>query len=748
MGDTDEAVRYLESALPLARQIGFRNAEANVLYQLGVGTYLSGEPERSREYLQQALDIQSAVQDVRGQALTLRQLAAVQLALGLPREALPSITDAMKKSPAGDAVAYSGALTLANVHAALGDAPTAGATYQQALDRFRKIRARDRESAALVMFGDFQARQGRYAEARALLQQGLAVYESLRSRIVDPDLRMSYTARSLPFYQRYIDVLMSLERDSPGAGFAEEAFSTSERARARGLLEMLATSGVDIRRGVDPALVEKERTLRWDLNAKAAVQTSLLSGKRDDARLQLLEKQMTELSAALRETTTRIRQESPTYAELVEPQPLTPAEVGRLLDDDTVLLEYALGETRSWLYAVTPTSFDSFPLPSRRAIDDAARDLYRLLTSRQPVSGESAAQRQARVRRSDAELKDRRRALANLVLGPVGARLAGQWRGRRLAIVPAGALEYVPFGALPLPGAPGNAVGDTPLVRAHELVTLPSASVLALLRQPRGRRAAMSGVVAVVADPVFSADDPRVGKRATPVKRPATVPAPAPETPVEGQPGRSVTTRALEPFAGAGVRAALARLPFTRTEARAVVSLAPPASVLHATDFDASLSLITSGRLEGYRMVHFATHGLINSTRPELSGLALSLVDNRGRPQDGFLRLNTIYNLWLPADLVVLSACQSALGKEIAGEGLVGLTRGFMYAGAPRVVASLWQVSDLATAELMKRFYAGMLQRRLPASAALRAAQLEMARDPRWAPPYFWAGFVLQGDWR
>ena len=166
------------------------------------------------------------------------------------------------------------------------------------------------------------------------------------------------------------------------------------------------------------------------------------------------------------------------------------------------------------------------------------------------------------------------------------------------------------------------------------------------------------------------------------------------------------------------------------------------------SDFDATLALATSGRLNGYRIVHFATHGLINTSRPELSGLALSLVDRDGRSRDGFLRLNTIYNLRLSADLVVLSACQTALGKEVAGEGLVGLTRGFMYAGTRRVIASLWQVSDVATAELMKKFYAGMLQRRLPAPAALHSAQLEMAKDPRWSSPYFWAGFVLQGDWK
>jgi CHAT domain-containing protein len=211
-----------------------------------------------------------------------------------------------------------------------------------------------------------------------------------------------------------------------------------------------------------------------------------------------------------------------------------------------------------------------------------------------------------------------------------------------------------------------------------------------------------------------------------------------------------VATRAFDALSSTTGAAGgqLARLPFSRSEALAVAALAPPASVLQATDFNASLALATSGRLADYRILHFATHGLINAEQPELSGLALSLVDADGRSQDGFLRLNTIYNMRLAADLVVLSACQSALGKEISGEGLVGLTRGFMYAGARRVIASLWQVDDVATAELMKRFYRGLLNDHLAPAAALRAAQQDLRTQPRWSSPFFWAGFVVQGDWK
>jgi CHAT domain-containing protein len=169
---------------------------------------------------------------------------------------------------------------------------------------------------------------------------------------------------------------------------------------------------------------------------------------------------------------------------------------------------------------------------------------------------------------------------------------------------------------------------------------------------------------------------------------------------------------------------------------------------LKATGFQANRAAAISEELGRYRIVHFATHGLLNGEHPELSGLVFSLVDEDGKPQDGFLRLHEIFNLRLPADVVTLSACQTALGREVRGEGLIGLTRGFMYAGAPRVVASLWQVDDLATAELMKRFYQGMLKEGLRPAAALRAAQLEMAKQKRWASPFFWSAFVIQGDWK
>jgi len=189
-------------------------------------------------------------------------------------------------------------------------------------------------------------------------------------------------------------------------------------------------------------------------------------------------------------------------------------------------------------------------------------------------------------------------------------------------------------------------------------------------------------------------------------------------------------------------------LPFTRAEAEAILGLAPRQSELMALDFDASVKTATSPAMSRYRILHFATHGVLDSQHPELSGIVLSLLDSKGEPTDGFLRLNQIYNMKLPVELVVLSGCKTGLGKEIKGEGLVGLTRGFMYAGAPRVVVSLWDVNDAGTAELMKLFYQAMLKQNARPAEALRAAQIAMMKRPGFSSPYYWAPFILQGEWR
>jgi CHAT domain-containing protein len=273
------------------------------------------------------------------------------------------------------------------------------------------------------------------------------------------------------------------------------------------------------------------------------------------------------------------------------------------------------------------------------------------------------------------------------------------------------------------------------LIEDHEIINLPSASTLALIRnEVKGRNRASKSVIAL-ADPVFMKDDERV----KPVKDKASV---------RGESIDRQLVKAAEHTGVANDGLYVPRLPGTRQEAEQIVAMVPSVEGRLALDFDASRDTATSAELGQYRYVHLSTHGLLNSVHPELSGLVFSLVNERGEPQDGFLRAHEIFNLKFSPEVVVLSACQTGMGTNIRGEGLVSLTRGFMYAGAPRVIVSLWGVSDLGTTELMVRFYNGMLKEGMRPAAALRAAQVSLMNDKRWASPYYWAPFTLQGEWK
>ncbi|NET60898.1 MAG: CHAT domain-containing protein, partial [Symploca sp. SIO2E6] len=285
--------------------------------------------------------------------------------------------------------------------------------------------------------------------------------------------------------------------------------------------------------------------------------------------------------------------------------------------------------------------------------------------------------------------------LSEILLTPVVEQLGN----KRLLIVGDGALQYVPFSALPLPGISGEDV--VPLLANNEIVNLPSATTLGIIRQEQATRKTAPKTIAILADPVFSSNDERVKSSKQPIDS-------------------SLQQQLLDRSAREADIGVWQRLPGTRTEAEAIMALVPDSERVHGFDFAANREMITNPELSNYRIIHLATHGLLNSTNPELSGVVLSLFDEQGDSQNGFLRLHDVFNLNLPAELVVLSACQTGLGQEVKGEGLVGLTRGFMYAGSPRVLVSLWNVSDAATAEMMKRFYRNMLEEGLSATAALR----------------------------
>jgi CHAT domain-containing protein/predicted negative regulator of RcsB-dependent stress response len=718
-GQTREALDYYARALPMMRGSGDMYGVGIILMNIGETYFAAGDKTKAVEYYRQALELHRAARNRRDEARTL--------------------------------------IRLGTVHQSAGETEKVFLNFSEALKLYRAIGNRSGEAGALYALARAERGRGNLAAARAFVEQTLRIVEALRAGIAGEELRSAYFSSVQQYYEFYVDLLMTLHDRLPDEGFDRLALEAAERGRARNLLELLAASRVDLRRGVDKALIDRETDLQKKLDAKSAERLRMLVESHGGKQAAAVEKEIEELTNDLQMIKSRISSASPRLAQLSQTNTLKTPEIQNLLDDDTVLLEYALGDERSFLWLVTTRGVKSFVLPNRAEIEKTARRVYESLTARnKKIKGETERQAQNRFAAADEEFQNAARDLSRLLLDPVAPLPLDR---KRLLIVADGALQYVPFAALPSPRSRVESREpesnqdsrlQTPdprrfLVETNEIVNLPSASTLAILRREavKHNRAPLS--VAVLADPVFSRKDERVSSAASNRTPSAAKNSSSAAATTEI---KFSTQRALFDF-GFGGRAGIPRLPFSRREAETIVSLAPANSWLKALDFEASRATATGGDLSRYRIVHFATHGLLNSSHPELSGLLFSLIDERGDPQNGFLPLQEIYNLRLNADLVVLSACQTGLGKEIRGEGLVGLTRGFMFAGSSRVAASLWKVDDAATAELMRHFYRAMLQEKRAPAAALRAAQIRMLKERGdWHRPYFWAAFVVQGEWK
>ena len=675
-----EAFDYYAKARAIQKETGNRAQEAQTLDLLGVNYSDMGQPEKALEYHQQALEIQRAAKNIRREALALTNLGHVYQRLRQHEKALEH--------------------------------------YNQALEIVRNIN--DLNSAALALEGRARVQQqrGNLIDSRKDIEESLSLIETVRARSGSQQLRASYLAAQEKAYEFYVNLLMQLHAKNPAGGHDAEALQASERGRARSLLELLNEAPADIEQGVTVDLVRREREIRQQINAKAQRQIQLRASNGNPQEIETFDKEIRALEADYQQLQVAIRQASPAYAALTQPQPLGLKDIQQQLDPNTILLEYSLGDDRSYLWAITQNSLKTYELPKREEIQNLAQQVYQSLIARSVVKTlETPEQRQARIAQADTQLQQQSAELGRMILAPAAA----EFGTKRLVVVADGALQYVPFAALSLK--------SHPLVVDHEIVSLPSASSLAIQRQTLANRKPAPKGIAVIADPVFSTNDPRFKDGSAAIA--------------------ANDTRIIEHLAGApGGQLAIRRLPFTRQEADRILAIAPAGANFSAVDFRANRSVVTSGELSQYRYVHFATHGYLDSARANLSAIVLSMVDEQGKPLDGFLRTHDIYNLKLPAELVVLSACETGLGKEVRGEGIEGLTRGFMYAGARRVVVSLWNVNDKATASLMQRLYAGMLRGNKTPAAALRAAQIEMLRTRQWQSPYYWAPFVMQGEWK
>ncbi len=746
LGNNEQALESFSSAYRLYHELGNLKGEGVALYGIGWVHALREEYQQALNDFTDSLRRRRTVSDKRGEALTLAGMGKTEARLRNFTAALAHLKQALAILQRRDLYAEADTLSnLAWVYNGVGEPLEAVNNFKRALELRRQ--AGDRTGEATTLFGLSKGLRalGQLKESRLAIEDALAIIESLRAKGANQQLRISYFASIQDYYEFYISLLMQLDRIAPAAGYAATALQASERARARGLIDLLAEARIDLRRDVDPALLEQENRITEKLVTLTRQHQLQHDGKSQD-----LPGEIRDLTNQLETVESHIRASSPGYAAIVQPQPLSVSEIQeQVLDENTLLLEYSLGEEKSYLWAVIRKELVSYELPGRARIEGVARRLYELLNARNRVlPNETVVEKRARIALADREANSVSSELGTLLLEPAAHTLGSN----RLLIVAPDALQYVAFAALPVrrnsesaSGVPMSAEtrqaiasNRRPLITDHEIVVLPSASTLAILRKQTGNRQPRTKTVAAFGDPVFSIDDerlPQTGSQSV------------------GNNSRifSFQTKNTAPSRVTSLvnDSTYPRLISSRWEAKQIVALAPPGEGKLLLDFDANRTGVTDPELNRYRFLHFATHAVINNEHPELSGIVLSMFDKNGHEQNGFLPSYEIFKLKLPVEVIVLSACRTGLGRDFKGEGLIGLTRGFMYAGAPRIVVSLWDVDDKPTSELMVRFYKRMLgPEKLSPAAALRAAQLEMSADPRWQSPYFWAPFVLQGEWR
>ena len=672
LGNAAEAADNFSNALRLFESMGNLDGKGRALYGLGWTQAVLNRNEEALRNFSEALRLRQLANDKRGEALNLGSLARVYSRLGNEQQALAYSERARVLFESKE---------LNDLHGIASTLTTAGwayyglKRYEEAIASFQQAFDRrdghDTTGRAVALYGMAKVESGRgnLVAALSLMRRVIDVIDPLRTRGTNDELRTYYFANVQEYYSFYTELLMRLHKLHPRARYAEAALWSNERARARELVAILAEVVDDSRGG---AGLESDRAL-------------------------------------------------------------TSEDIRRLLDDDAILLEYALTESSTYLWTVTASpargpATQGYELPAGTPeVTKAALRLVEMLKEK----GGTIEQFQATAS-----------ALSRIL---IPERAAAQIRSKRkVVVVLDGVLQYVPFAAMSVSRRPGV---YSPLVASHEVVTVPSMATVDLLRRKIEHRPPAPNRIAVIADPVFTGSDARVGHRAGDPRilktqaRPGSGTAGARSSPGQDEIARMLVgqSRLAQPFLR------LTRLDSTRDEAQ-IISRLEPLAQLHL-DFDASMKTVTADGLGTHRIVHFATHGIALDSHPEASGIFLSMVDERGEPQDGYLYFPLVCRLRLPVELVVLSGCETNFGKQVGGEGLIGLTRGFMYAGAPRVIASLWAVRGEATRELMERFYTLVIRRGMRPSEALSVAQASMWKEQKWTPSD-WAAFSFSGEWR
>ncbi len=755
VGEKQKALEYYNQSLSIRKTINDRSGEALTLNSMGVTYYELGENAKALELYSQALIIRREVNDRMGEATTSSNIGLIyaksdnnQKALEFYQTSLSILQSIKNRNAENKSIEATTLNNIGRLYSDLGQNQKALDIYNQALPIVRSIGNKTMEATLLHNIGPVYSNLGNPSKALEFYSQALPIWqavsnrsgqvvtfsniatshvaqsnlklalqnintaidliESLRSELNNDALKTSYFKSVQSYYQIKIEILMQLHQQQPTQGYDATALETVDQSRARVLLELLFQSKINLTAKLSPELLAKEKALNQALDSKELQLIQLSNQPNATSKIQALNQEIAKLYADRDDLKNTIRAASPDYANLQYPKTAKLAQLQQQLDPDTLMLQYSLGDRQSYLWVVSKTDLKTYVLPKRGDIEKNANEFL------QDILAKDIPTQSAQI-------------LTQQILTPAASLLSQ----KRLVIIPDGILHKVPFAALTLP----NSKTYSPLLTQHEITNLPSASTIGILRSTVAQKTRGPKTIAILADPIFNQNDDRL------VKSPN----------LSGLENRdqidTIITNRIKRSGRTGRNLDYSRLPGTADEANGILSLVPNVNDRTAAfGFDANYDWITSPKLSQYRYIHLATHGFFDGEKPAFSSIVLSSFDQQGRNRKAYLRLPELFNLNLPSELIVLSACETGLGDDVPGEGLVGMTRGLMYAGALRVSTTLWQVDDSATARLMQQFYKSLWQSQKSHAASLRESQLKLWNEG--SSPYFWAAFTLQGEWK
>ncbi len=697
LGDYDRALDYSIQALELDKKLKDKQSVSKDLNNIGIIYRRKGVISDNKEYLlisldyyNKSLEIALEIKDLITEIKVLNNIGSIYFHLSENAKSLEFFKRALAKAETVQDIEEMSIIlnNIGIVYAQLGNYEESTRYYQRVIDLALQTQGNKVLWEAFFEIANSYRNQGQLSAALENYRRSISVIENIRSTISLEELKATYlgTDKRIDAYHNLISLFIQLYRDNHDPEYAAEAYGNFERAKARAFLDSIEVSKIDLSKGIDQRLLNRETDLMNDISQ---LHTKLLIPQLSSAQRDEISQDLEEHEAQLESVRREIRDASPVYANLKYPKTLTLEEAQHgLIDGETACFAYLLAKERSYGFAITSRDIKIFPLPDRKELQRKVQGYLMAITD---------------VTDTDFHLGQE---LYDSLIRP------GTSSGiKRLIIVPDDVLYFLPFETL----LTGDKNGEW-LIKDYSIAYAPSLSALRELidrQKANGHRTERD--LLALGDPSFGANETK---------------------PVIGGGDVIQDSRYQD-------ETKFSRLKYSGVEIEKIARLFKPSRRTILERDNASEENFKNQKLADFRVIHFATHAFIDDSKPARSAIVLAL-DEDPR-EDGFLQTREIFNLKMQADLVVLSACQTGLGQYIRGEGIEGLSRAFFYAGSSSVLLSLWAVNDQASYQLLERFYVHLRSAR-PVMDSLRLAKLEMIDSGVLSHPYYWAGFVVSGN--